>query len=336
VSWWVYVIFIGFVLAMLLVDLTLFHREEHEPKIKESAAWLSVWIGLAILFGIGLLVIDGTTTGAEYFAGYLIEYSLSVDNMFVFVLIFSYFRVPFAYQHQVLFWGIVGALVFRGVFIALGTALIRNFEWIIYIFGAFLIYTAVRIARGSEEIHPEDNPVLRFAAKRFPSTTKYDGQKLFTVENGKRVATPLFVTLLFVEVTDITFAVDSIPAIFAVTTDPFIVLTSNVFAILGLRALYFLLAGSMDKFHLLKYGLAIVLAFVGTKMLLEAVHIDVPIWLSLTVIIVVLTVTVIASLKTEPSEEDAQRNRSLTFPKPEELPSIGDGDDPQDPEERAG
>jgi len=323
---------------MLLVDLTLFHREEHEPKLKESATWLSIWIGLALLFGVGLLVFDGTTSSAEYFAGYLIEYSLSVDNMFVFVLIFSYFRVPFAYQHQVLFWGIVGALVFRGIFIALGTALIRNFEWIIYIFGAFLIYTAYRIARGSEEIHPEDNPILKFAAKRFPSTTKYDGQKLFTMENGKRVATPLFVTLLFVEVTDITFAVDSIPAIFAVTTDPFIVLTSNVFAILGLRALYFLLAGSMDKFHLLKYGLAVVLAFVGAKMLLEAVHVEVPIWLSLTVIIVVLSVTVIASLKIQPSAEEAERSRNLTFPKPEELPSIqhDENDEPEDPKEEAG
>ena len=307
---------------MLLVDLKVFHREEHEPNFKESLAWFFVWFGLGIVFGLALWVYyDGRVAG-EYFAGFLIEKALSVDNLFVFVLIFSYFRVPFAYQHQVLFWGILGALIFRGIFIAIGVVLIRNFDWVIYIFGAFLLYTAYRIARGTDEIHPEDNPVLKFTAKRFPTTTKYDHQKLFTFENSKRVATPLFVTLLFIEVTDIAFAIDSIPAIFGVTQEPFLVLTSNVFAILGLRALYFLLAGSMDRFHLLNYGLAIVLGFVGAKMLLEAVHVEIPIWLSLTVIVVVLTVTVVLSLKLEPPPEEKEKAKRSVFPKPDEVQSV--------------
>ena len=322
VAWWVYVAFIAFVLAMLLVDLKVFHREEHEPKFGESLAWFCVWFGLGIIFGLALWVYYDARIAGEYFAGFLIEKALSVDNLFVFVLIFSYFRVPFAYQHQVLFYGILGALVFRGVFIWVGVLLIRNFDWVIYVFGAFLLYTAYRIARGTEEIHPEDNPVLKFAARRFPSTTRYDHQKLFTIENGKRVATPLFVTLLFIEVTDIAFAIDSIPAIFAVTRDPFLVLTSNVFAILGLRALYFLLAGSIERFHLLNYGLAVVLGFVGAKMLLEAVHVEIPIWLSLTFIVVVLTVTVVLSLKIEPSQEQKERAKRTGFPKPHEVQSV--------------
>ncbi|MQB00782.1 MAG: TerC/Alx family metal homeostasis membrane protein [Actinobacteria bacterium] len=300
---------------MLLVDLRFFHSEEHDPTVKESGAWVGVWVAMAVIFGIILAVWQGATTTAEYFAGYLIEYSLSVDNMFVFVVIFSYFKIPRSYQHQVLFYGILGAMVFRGIFIAVGVALIRNFEWMLYIFGAFLVFSSYRIARGTEEIHPEDNPVLKFFSKRFRSTTRFDGQKLFTIEDGKRVATPLFVTLLFVETTDIVFAVDSIPAILAITPDPFIILTSNVFAILGLRALYFLLAGVMDRFHLLKYGLAVILAFVGLKMLATAIpcggeaflchegHVAVPIWLSLTVIITTLAVTAILSLVLEPSGE---------------------------------
>jgi tellurite resistance protein TerC len=327
VPWYMYAAFVAFVIVMLLVDLRLFHAREHEPKPKESITWVLIWVSLAIAFGVGLLVTKGGSTGGEYFAGYLIEYSLSVDNMFVFVLIFSYFKVPFAYQHQVLFFGILGAIIFRGIFIGLGTALIHNFDWIIYVFGAFLVYTAVRIARGAEEVHPENNPILKVAQKRFRATTKYDGQKLFTWENGKRVATPLFITLLFIEITDIVFAVDSIPAIFAVTRDPFIVLTSNVFAILGLRALYFLLADSMEKFHLLKYGLAIILGFVGAKMLLEAVHVDLPIWLSLAVIVVVLAVTVVLSLKLPPSEESKKQAKAIGFPRTgDEVEQMGESD----------
>ncbi|MGH2756700.1 MAG: TerC/Alx family metal homeostasis membrane protein, partial [Actinomycetota bacterium] len=208
VAWYWFAGFIAFVIAMLLVDLKLFHAEEHEPTVKESATWVAIWIGLAVAFGIALYLWQGGESAGEYFAGYLIEYSLSVDNMFVFVVIFRYFQVPKAYQHQVLFFGILGAIIFRGIFIALGVGLIRNFEWAIYVFGAFLVYTAWRIARGSvEDIHPEDNPVLNFAQRRFPATTRFEGQKLFTVENGKRLATPLFLVLLFIETTDILFAV---------------------------------------------------------------------------------------------------------------------------------
>lgn len=319
ITWYWYAGFILFVVAMLLVDLKLFHTEEHEPTVKESATWVAVWVSLAIAFGLSMLVWHdgGTRAMGEYFAGYLIEYSLSVDNMFVFVVIFAYFRVPRAFQHQVLFYGILGAMVFRGVFIALGNALIKNFSWTIYVFGAFLIFTAFRIARGgAEDIHPDDNPILKWVQRRFRATTKYDGQKLFTVQNGARVATPLFIVLVFIELTDIFFAVDSIPAIFAITKDPFIVLTSNVFAILGLRAVYFLVAGGMDRLHLLKYGLAVILGFVGLKMLGTAIscsghglfchngHLAVPIWLSLIVIIGVLAITAFLSFKLPPHVQE--------------------------------
>lgn len=325
VPWYLYAGFIGFVIAMLLVDLRFFHTDsESEPSVKQSAAWVAVWVGLAVAFGVIVYFWKGSNSTAEYFAGYLIEYSLSVDNMFVFIVIFSYFNIPMRYQHQVLFYGILGAIIFRGLFIAVGVALIQNFEWIIYVFGAFLIYTAYRVGAGmTEEIHPEDNPILKFAQRRFRSTTKFDGQKLFTIENAKRVATPLFVTLLFVETTDIVFALDSIPAIFGITDDPFIILTSNVFAVLGLRALYFLLAGGLKRLHLLNYGLAIVLGFVGAKMLLEAIgcntagmfcqveedgsgHFAIPIWLSLVVIVTVLTATTVLSLMIPPPDESKE------------------------------
>jgi len=319
ITWYWYAGFILFVVTMLLVDLKLFHTEEHEPTVRESATWVGVWVSLAIAFGLSMLVWheDSTRAMGEYFAGYLIEYSLSVDNMFVFVVIFAYFRVPRAFQHQVLFYGILGAMIFRGVFIALGNALIKNFSWTIYIFGAFLLFTAIRIARGgAEDIHPDDNPILKWVQRRFRATTKYDGQKLFTVQNGARVATPLFIVLVFIELTDIFFAVDSIPAIFAITKDPFIVLTSNVFAILGLRALYFLVAGGMDRLHLLKYGLAVILGFVGLKMLGTAIscsghglfchngHVAVPIWMSLIVIIGVLSITAFLSFKLPPKKQE--------------------------------
>ncbi len=307
-----YVGFIGFVVAMLLLDLKLFQTDdETEPTPKESGTWVAVWVSLALVFGVALYFWQGGEIAAQYFAGYLIEYSLSVDNMFVFIVIFQYFAIPFKYQHRVLFFGILGALIFRGVFIAVGTALIHNFEWIIYIFGAFLIFTAIRLAKagGGEEIHPEKNPVLKFAQRRFPSTENFEGHNLFTVENGKRLATPLFITLVFIEVTDVLFALDSIPAIFGITQDPFIVLTSNVFAILGLRSLYFLLAGALNRLHLLNYGLAFVLGFVGVKMLLEAVDVKVPIWLSLVVIIGALGVTTVLSLKTETPEQKEEAKK---------------------------
>ena len=305
VPWYFYAGFVVFVIAVLLIDLRVFHSHEEEPSVRKSATWVGIWVALAVLFGIGMILAEGPHRGGEFFAGYLIEYSLSVDNMFVFVVIFAYFSIPLAYQHQVLFYGILGAIIFRGIFIALGTALISNFHWVIYVFGAFLLYTAWRVARGAtEEVHPEKNVILNFARRRFRTTSRFDGQKLFTIENGKRLATPLFITLLFVEITDIVFAVDSIPAIFGITQDPFTVLTSNVFAVLGLRALYFLLAGALNKLHLLNYGLAIVLAFVGVKMLLEAVEVEIPIWLSLTVIVVVLGITTILSLVISPPSEE--------------------------------
>ncbi len=304
VPWYLYAAFIGFVIAMLLVDLKFFHAEEHEPTPRESGIWVGIWVTLALIFGVIVFFWKGPTAGAQYIAGYLVEYSLSVDNMFVFVLIFSYFRVPLAYQHQVLFYGILGAMVFRGIFIAAGVALIESFEWVIYVFGAFLIFTAFRFAFGDEQPHPEQNPILMWAQRRVRTTNKFHGQRLFTLENGKRVATPLFIVLLFIEMTDIVFAVDSIPAIFGITRDPFIILTSNVFAILGLRALYFLLADIMDRFHLLKYGLAIILAFVGTKMLLEAIHFEIPIYLSLAVIVGVLAITVFLSIVIPPRDDD--------------------------------
>jgi tellurite resistance protein TerC len=305
VPWYFYAGFVAFVIAMLLIDLLFFHREEEEPSVSKSAAWVTVWVSLAVTFGIALWVIESTEAGQEFFAGYLIEYSLSVDNMFVFIVIFSYFSIPLRLQHQVLFFGILGAIIFRGIFIAIGTVLIQNFHWVIYIFGAFLLYTAYRVAIGAtEEVHPENNPVLNFARRRFRTTTKFDGQKLFTVENGKRLATPLFITLIFIETTDIVFALDSIPAIFAITEEPFIVLTSNVFAVLGLRALYFLLAGALNRLHLLNYGLAIVLAFVGVKMLLEAVHVEIPIGISLAVIVGVLGATTVLSLLIPPKDQE--------------------------------
>lgn len=301
VAWYIYAGFIAFVLAMLFIDLKLFHREARRPTAKESGTWVAVWVSLALAFGVMVLLWKGGTRGAQYFAGYLIEYSLSVDNMFVFLVIFTYFRVPLEFQHRVLFFGILGAIIFRGMFIALGVALINNFDWVIYLFGGLLLLTAFRVAKGTEHIDPEDNPVLKLFRKRFRTTGKYDGHRLFTVDNGRRYATPLFLVLLIIETTDIVFAVDSIPAIFAITSDPFIILTSNVFAILGLRALYFLLAGSMDRFHLLKYGLSIILGFVGLKMLLsDVLHRYLSegqlITVSLSFIVFVLGVTVVASM----------------------------------------
>lgn len=298
--------FLAFVVAMLMVDLKLFHSEDETPSTKTAAAWVVVWIGLGVVFGIVVYFWRGPVAAGEYAAGFLVEKALSVDNMFVFLVIFTYFKVPFAYQRNVLFYGILGAIIFRGIFIGLGATLISRFEWILYAFGVLLIYTAYRIVKKSEEVHPEHNPVLKFAQKRLRTTTKYDGNKLFTRENGKRVATPLFLVLLIIESTDIAFAVDSIPAIFGITQDPFIVLTSNIFAILGLRSLYFLLAGSIDRFHLLKYGLGIILAFVGAKMLLSEVW-HPPIALSLGFIVVVLAITIWASLRFPAKEPPSEK-----------------------------
>jgi tellurite resistance protein TerC len=309
VPWYVFAGAVGFVVAMLLVDLKFFHGEDREPTAKEAGTWLAVWVAMGVAFGLFLLVWKGSNEGGKYFAGYLIEYSLSVDNMFVFVVIFTYFQVPSAYQHQVLFYGILGAVLFRGIFILLGIALVRSLEWIVYVFGAFLLITAFRMVKGENEVSPEENPILRFLQKRLPTTPRYHGQKFIVVENGRRVVTPLLVVLIFIDLIDIAFAIDSIPAILAITTKPFLVLTSNMFAILGLRALYFFLAKSVDRFHLLKYGLAIILAFVGIKMLLGAIEVEISIVVSLAVIAVVLVTTVVLSLKIEPRADAAESKK---------------------------
>jgi tellurite resistance protein TerC len=304
---WLWVGFNLFVLAMLALDLGVFHRHSHTVSIKEAAIWSGVWISMAMIFN-GIIftfwnqMMPGSTysnseAGLAFLTGYLIEKSLSVDNIFVFVLIFTYFAVPAQYQHRVLFWGIIGALLMRGIMIALGATLIKEFHWIIYIFGAFLIFTGIRMAfHNNEEIHPENNPVIRLFRRLMPVTDKYEDDKFFVRRAGVLMATPLFLVLLMVETTDLIFAVDSIPAIFAVTQDPFLVYTSNVFAILGLRSLYFVLAGVVHKFHYLKLGLSVVLTFVGVKMLLIDTPFKIPTALSLGVVALILTVAIVASL----------------------------------------
>ncbi len=294
---WLWIGFNVFVLLMLALDLGVFHRKAHVVTFKESISWTLVWVALAMLFNLGVAHYGGPDKGMEFLTGYVIEKSLSVDNVFVFALLFSYFAVPALYQHKVLFWGIIGALVMRAIMIALGARLISEYTWIIYVFGAFLILTGIKmIVKREEEIHPERNPVVRLFKRFMPVTPEYHGEKFFIRKEGVLFATPLFIVLLLVEFTDLIFAVDSIPAIFAVTGDPFIVYTSNVFAILGLRSLYFALAGVMDKFHYLKVGLGVVLTFVGVKMLLGHSPWKIDTHVSLAVIVMVLTASVVASL----------------------------------------
>ena len=305
-SIWLWVGFNLFVLAMLAIDLGVFHRKSHAVSGKEALIWSLVWISLSLVFNAVIyffwdrMMPESSYTNREaalaFLTGYLIEKSLSVDNIFVFILIFSYFAVPAKYQHHVLFWGILGALVMRGALIVLGAALLEKFHWIIYVFGAFLIFTGIRMAwHHDENLEPDKNPVVKFFRKFMPVTDKFEKDKFFVRHAGKLMATPLFLILLVVESTDLVFAVDSIPAIFAVTQDPFIVYTSNVFAILGLRALYFLLADVMDKFHYLKYGLAAVLTFVGTKMVIVDFY-KIPTGVSLGVVIGILTISILVSL----------------------------------------
>ncbi len=284
-----------FVLMMLALDLGVIHRKSHVIKMREALTWSAVWIGLALLFNAGIYFWGGRELALEFLAGYLIEKSLSVDNIFVFLLIFSAFGVPGLYHHKVLFWGILGALAMRAIFITTGIALIESFHWVIYIFGAFLIVTGVKMALKKEkEIHPERNPLLRLFRKFVPVTAGYEGDKFMVKKGSRYIATPLLVVLIVVESTDIIFAMDSIPAILAVTSDPFIVYTSNVFAILGLRALYFAVAGLIGLFHYLNYGLAGVLAFVGAKMLISDIY-KVPIAVALIIIALILLSSVLAS-----------------------------------------
>jgi len=288
--------FTVFVLLMLALDLGVFHREAHAVSHREALIWVLVWVSLAVVFNVFLYVQFGSQRALEFLTGYLIEYSLSADNVFVFLIIFRYFAVPAGAQHRVLFWGILGALVMRVLFILIGTILLQRFHWIIYVFGAFLVFTGIRMLRGAElEVHPERNPIVRLFQRYVPLDFQYAGAR-FWVRHGRRtLATPLLLVLVVVEASDLLFAVDSIPAIFAVTRDPFIVFTSNVFAILGLRSLYFLLAAAMSKFHYLEVALGLVLAFVGVKMLLSGYY-EIPIGISLGVVVSILSVAVLASL----------------------------------------
>jgi tellurite resistance protein TerC len=294
IYWWI--LFTIFILIMLALDLGVFNRKAHIIHLKEAMLWTSFWVTLAMLFGAGIYYFYGHQKAMEYFAGYLIEYSLSVDNLFVFLLIFRYFHVPHQYEHKALFWGILMALITRAIFILAGVVLINKFSWIIYIFGAFLIFTAIKMALGKEhEVHPGKNILVRLLRSLMPVTRNYGEGKFFIVKRGIRFATPLFAVILALETTDIIFAVDSIPAILAVTKDPFIIYTSNVFAILGLRSLFFAISGIMRIFHYLHYGLVAVLSFVGVKMLISDFY-KIPISISLGVIASVLALSIIASL----------------------------------------
>jgi tellurite resistance protein TerC len=302
-SLWGWIGFNVVVLAILALDLGVLHRRSEKVSLKEAATWSAVWVALSLGFAFAVYRTMGEESGLEFLTGYLIEYALSVDNIFVFVLIFTYFGVPEKYQHRVLFWGIIGALVLRGVMIVAGSALVTRFAWTLYIFGAFLVFTGLRMALQKDEdvYNPERDPILRLARRLLPVTDDYHGDKFFVRQPGKTglsryAATPLFIVLLIVDTTDIIFATDSIPAIFAVTRDPFIVYTSNICAVLGLRALYFLLASVVDKFVYLKLGLSLVLVFIGGKMLLEH-FVHLPIVASLGVVGAVLAASIVASLR---------------------------------------
>lgn len=293
---WLWIGFNIFILAMLALDLGVFHRKAHTVSIKEALIWSGVWIGLALIFNAGIYLFGGSEPALQFFTGYLIEKSLSVDNIFIFVLLFTSFRVPAAYQHRVLFWGVLGALLMRGIMIALGASLLETFYWIIYLFGAFLIITGLRMAWHKEtELHPERNPLLRLVRRFIPVTDDYERDRFVVRRTDQTLVTPLLLVLLAVETTDLLFALDSIPAIFAVTSDPFLVYTSNVLALLGLRSLYFVFASAMSKFYYLKAGLAVVLSFVGVKMVLTDIY-HIPTALSLLVIAVVLATTITASI----------------------------------------
>lgn len=268
---WLWIGFLVFILLMLLLDLMVFNRKSHTIQIKEAILWSIFWIVLALLFNGGIYYLEGHDLALQFLSGYLVEKSLSVDNLFVFLLIFSYFKVPGPYQHKVLFWGIFGALVFRAIFIFAGIALLEKFHWLMYILGAFLVFTGIKLIFEQEkEIHPEKNPLLNLVRRLIPVTPDYEGDRFFIKRGLKRMATPLFIVLVVIETTDIVFAVDSVPAVLAISRDPFIVFSSNAFAILGLRALFFALAGMMQAFHYLHYGLAAILSFIGVKMILAA------------------------------------------------------------------
>lgn len=307
--------FFVLILGMLALDLGVLNRREHRVGLREALFWSVVWTVVAVIFNLWIYYRFGSRIGLEFLTGYIIERSLSFDNIFVFVVIFNYFAVPAEYQHRVLFWGILGALISRGVFIAMGTALLARFAWLIFVFGGFLVYTGFKILAEKEpEVHPEKNPVLKLFQRFVPLTGRYHGKRFFIRDDGRLKATPLMLVLVVVEATDVVFAVDSIPAVFGVTQNAFIIFTSNIFAILGLRALYFLLAGLMHKFRYLSYGLGLVLIFVGAKMLLHD-WFEISIEISLAVVLGILaTAIVISLLRPEPPPETA-------IPQPAEIPS---------------
>jgi tellurite resistance protein TerC len=315
---WVWGALLAAIVVMLVVDLLLVHRTAHVISAKEATIESAIWISIGLLFGVVMLVWQGGQAAGEYYAGFLIEKSLSVDNVFVWAVIFSFFAIPREFQFRVLFWGIFGALVLRAVFIFAGVSLIERFEWILYVFGAFLLYTAFKIARHDETevVDYERNAIMRIVRRLIPTTDRFDGQKLFTIENGKRLATPLFAVLVLIEATDVVFAGDSVPAILAVSRETFIVFASNAFAILGLRSLYFLLGGMQGRFRYLNIGLGVILAFVGVKMLLlgEPFNVHMPTYVSLSVIAVVLAVAIFASLRAD------SRDRAAGVIPPHELP----------------
>ena len=303
ITGWHWAGFVACVLVFLALDLGLFHRHAHTVKFKEALFWTAIWFSLAMLFALGLKPLRGQKESLEFVTGYLIELSLSMDNVFVIALIFEYFSVPQRYQHRVLFWGIVGALVMRGLMIGAGVALVSWLHWILYVLGAFVLFTGIKMLFVETKVHPEKNRVVRWVRRLYPVTPHLDGQKFLTVWNGRRALTPLALVLVVVETTDLIFAVDSIPAIFAVTTKPFIVFTSNVFAILGLRSLYFVLAGALDYFRYLKVGLSLVLVFIGIKMLLDPhdspprwFQLDIPISGSLLIVGGIILISVVLSI----------------------------------------
>jgi tellurite resistance protein TerC len=288
--------FLGAVFVMLMMDLGIFHRKAHVLSLKEATLWSIFWVVVSVLFNILILFWLGEEKALEFLTGYLLEKSLSADNIFVFAVLFSYFAVPAEYRHRVLFWGVVGAIVFRLTFILAGTALLKKFHWVVYVFGIIVIISGIKLLmRKEEKIAPERNPVLRLARRLLPITPTYHGQRFFVVHDGKVFATPLMLVLLVIESTDIVFAIDSIPAIFAITRDPFIVFTSNVCAILGLRALYFLLEGMIRLFRYLDEGLAVILVFIGVKMLLSEFY-EIPVWVALGFVAVVLAIAITLSL----------------------------------------
>ena len=292
----VWIAFIAFIILLLVFDLGVFHRKSHEVKIKEALIWSAVWISLALIFNYGIYYFMGKEKAFEFLTGYLIEKSLSIDNLFVFIMLFTFFDVKPKYQHKVLFWGILGALVLRAIFIFAGVALISKFHWIIYVFGAFLIITAYRmLTHKSEDFNPKKSKLFSLIKKIYPVTYMMDGDKFFIKKRGIKAATPLFVALVIIELTDLFFAIDSIPAILAISADPFIVFSSNILAVMGLRSMYFLISGMLNKFRYINYSLVVILAFVGVKMILSH-HVEFPEWVSLGVIVASLTGGIMASL----------------------------------------